>query len=86
MGRGLVLEIDSQGQREVTRGRLVHLNASHPYLDLTLRFVVPNLLIAHTAVMLSSNELIDSDEKRGPRHTHRTEKVLRGACAKCSQP
>ena len=37
-------------------------------LILTLRFVVPSLLTARTAVMLSSDELIDPDEHCGPRH------------------
>ena len=58
---------------------MVHLNTY-----LTLRFVVLNLLTAHTAVMLSSDELIASTRMSSVVNVTPAEKVLRGARARHS--
>ena len=53
-------------------------------LILTLRFVVPNLLIAHTSVMLNSDES-SSTRMSSVVYVTPTEKVLRGAFAPLSR-
>jgi hypothetical protein len=47
---------------------------------------VPNLSTAHTAVMLSSDELIETSTRMSRVvYVTRTDKVLRGACAPLSR-